>query len=554
MTKLVQNDLTSLTNEQSALAALNANSALLEAFSDTVLSRDGTSPNQMNADLDMNSNDILNLPAPVNATSPLRLADLSALQAAVGGTINIGADTGSITHNPTLTGSVNQNLRTKLKNEELSVKDFGAVGDGVTNDTVAIQAAINALPVDGGVVVFPTGIYKITSTIQVGNGNGGAGSTRRGVILRGLSLPSFPVGLAGFSAATTRLLWAGTTSQSIININGPLQGWGVENLMFDGANISGTVGLSVLSAMFGDCKNLSFDGCFRSIQSLSYPIFGSFTITDCLRNNFTNTSIQVPDVAGAMGILLSSNATTTSDTDFNCFQNVTIALPGTQVSYGIYLQACDNNEFYGVHMYGSSLNKTGVNFDYTIKNTWPASCLFCGLDLGTGITNFNTTTPGAGAKPNFIYGWAETNGSPYPVGIQNLNGFNGFPGPVIYTYTVKGVNMNSVADTTFNIQLPTGFTRFRIHALGITHASADLTAATTVQYGLFTATGGGGTAVITSQNSTISSTAESTNNNAQFLSPSITASLNNSSLFFRVTTAHGSAATADVTLQIQPYA
>jgi hypothetical protein len=66
MTKLVQNDIASLTNEQSALAALNSNYSLLENFSDTVLSRDGTSPNQMNADLDMNSNQILNIGDPLD--------------------------------------------------------------------------------------------------------------------------------------------------------------------------------------------------------------------------------------------------------------------------------------------------------------------------------------------------------------------------------------------------------------------------------------------------------------------------------------------------------
>ena len=37
-----------------------------------------------------------------------------------------------------------------------NVKDFGAVGDGVTSDTVAIQRAIDA----GGEVIFPPGVYK----------------------------------------------------------------------------------------------------------------------------------------------------------------------------------------------------------------------------------------------------------------------------------------------------------------------------------------------------------------------------------------------------------
>ena len=42
----------------------------------------------------------------------------------------------------------------------LNVKDFGAVGDGVTMDTAAIQAAIMAAP-KGSRVVIPAGTYKI---------------------------------------------------------------------------------------------------------------------------------------------------------------------------------------------------------------------------------------------------------------------------------------------------------------------------------------------------------------------------------------------------------
>ena len=49
----------------------------------------------------------------------------------------------------------------------VNVKDFGAVGDGVADDTVAIQAAINILGLSGGEVFFPEGHYKITSKIDI---------------------------------------------------------------------------------------------------------------------------------------------------------------------------------------------------------------------------------------------------------------------------------------------------------------------------------------------------------------------------------------------------
>lgn len=45
-----------------------------------------------------------------------------------------------------------------------NVQDFGATGDGVTDDTAAVQAALTAVPATGGKVYFPHGTYKLTGT------------------------------------------------------------------------------------------------------------------------------------------------------------------------------------------------------------------------------------------------------------------------------------------------------------------------------------------------------------------------------------------------------
>ncbi|HXH27232.1 MAG TPA: glycosyl hydrolase family 28-related protein, partial [Candidatus Acidoferrum sp.] len=50
---------------------------------------------------------------------------------------------------------------------EINVRDYGAVGDGVHDDTNAIQAAINDTS-DGGAVVFPRGIFMVTG-IKINN-------------------------------------------------------------------------------------------------------------------------------------------------------------------------------------------------------------------------------------------------------------------------------------------------------------------------------------------------------------------------------------------------
>lgn len=45
----------------------------------------------------------------------------------------------------------------------INVRNMGAMGNGVTDDTAAIQAAIDALPSSGGTVIVPNGTYMINA-------------------------------------------------------------------------------------------------------------------------------------------------------------------------------------------------------------------------------------------------------------------------------------------------------------------------------------------------------------------------------------------------------
>lgn len=77
MAKLTLTDLASLTNEQAAIAAINANNAATEAAFELTLTRSGTSPNVMTSNLDMNNFRILNIPAPTDDNDLVRLVDVA---------------------------------------------------------------------------------------------------------------------------------------------------------------------------------------------------------------------------------------------------------------------------------------------------------------------------------------------------------------------------------------------------------------------------------------------------------------------------------------------
>jgi hypothetical protein len=71
-----------------------------------------------------------------------------------------------VIYDPPFTGGVQTNVEVKLS-QYVTVEDFGAVGDGVINDTAAIQAAINSL-VSGQTLIFSKN-YKINAALTITN-------------------------------------------------------------------------------------------------------------------------------------------------------------------------------------------------------------------------------------------------------------------------------------------------------------------------------------------------------------------------------------------------
>lgn len=91
---------------------------------------------------------VRNFVAQINAVQAAVLAQL----AAVGGATLIGFQAGGV-------GAALRTVWAVLMDRPLSVKHYGATGDGVTNDSAAVQAAIDAAVALGKSLFFPAGVY-----------------------------------------------------------------------------------------------------------------------------------------------------------------------------------------------------------------------------------------------------------------------------------------------------------------------------------------------------------------------------------------------------------
>lgn len=89
MSKITLTDLASLQNETTAISAINSNNSVLETAFDNTLSRDGTAPNQMLSNLDMNGFQILNQGAASFTVSTLPTPALGRMAVVTDGTASL---------------------------------------------------------------------------------------------------------------------------------------------------------------------------------------------------------------------------------------------------------------------------------------------------------------------------------------------------------------------------------------------------------------------------------------------------------------------------------
>ena len=143
-----------------------------------------------------------------------------------------GIDASKLSFTQSGTGSVARTIDSKLK-DVVSVKDFGAVGDGVTDDTTAIQAALNL----GIPIYFPIGIYRTTSELVLKQGSKILGS---GCYSGIDTLTVYPTAI---DDGTTIIKYDGTAGANVAVVRASSEAVGTEPTNVDTRNLP-NVGVS----------------------------------------------------------------------------------------------------------------------------------------------------------------------------------------------------------------------------------------------------------------------------------------------------------------------
>lgn len=170
--------------------------------------------------------------------------------------------------------------------DTINVKDFGAIGDGVADDTSAIQAALDAIPNSGAILLFPAGSYRVTTTLILPTMS--SGTSLRPVLIRGESNSTDgSTGSYITHTSTTQALFQGRGASGIGTAKGVI---GIRNMQLYGAYVYGTgstvtsIGLNLYDCAGINLEQVMFHGFKYGLQTegnLYYSVIDGCAFRRC---------------------------------------------------------------------------------------------------------------------------------------------------------------------------------------------------------------------------------------------------------------------------------
>ena len=188
---------------------------------------------------DANGNKITNLGNASADSDAMNKSSVDAAIAAAQMALNEGVIVGSgsdylfatLAYQLADTGAENRRLTDRM-GDVLNVKDFGATGDGTTDDATDIQQAIDALEArGGGILYFPPGVYIVSAALTV----------QKPILMLGAGRGEDSAAANPAAAVSTIRAQAASALAYVVRFqsataNQYLYGVGLENLLIDGNN------------------------------------------------------------------------------------------------------------------------------------------------------------------------------------------------------------------------------------------------------------------------------------------------------------------------------
>jgi hypothetical protein len=231
------------------------------------------------------------------------------------------------------TGAVQRTVESKLQ-DMVSVKDFGAVGNGVADDTAAIQAAINAAAAlqvsrfrSGATVYFPNGTYLVSSTITVNTD---------GIVLNGESYGGVTIEAASPTFDIIKFDNGGTA----------LYHCGVSNLrVLCSGNATAGAAIKCNRLLYGSITNVGVDGHW-----VGFELDGcnKFYLDRVYSNNTSRSS-------GFCSYSLYCRATTNACSDVHVSNYQFVVSETYRPNYSVLIEGSDGIYWVNGHQHGGTL-------------------------------------------------------------------------------------------------------------------------------------------------------------------------------------------------------
>lgn len=231
----------------------------------------------------------------------------------------------------------------------VNVLDYGAVGDGVTDDTAAIQAAINAAVVASQIVFMPAATYLVTDTINIPMYTQIQGEHNY------QNAKSY-----GIQPLGTKIAFAPTTAKTLFQASGPKLLGGIyrSSYMIKGLYLAGNsvdasgnsvYAIDIDSITYSTFCNISIDGFRTGIRAYA-----------TINNRFENVHVANAFIQN----VLYDGGTATTDVWSQCtFHYAPTGVNFTGVNLGVRFTDClfEGLENYGVNIAKESFAHSFVN-------------------------------------------------------------------------------------------------------------------------------------------------------------------------------------------------